>query len=81
MMNTDNTGKKLVTEKPVVFVGFDDIVEFNQKSTEWWWFGLDLKKSLFSCHNWNSLKKKHPKLTKLCTLYASKLCSFILCAL
>ena len=34
MMNTDNTGKKLVTEKPVVFVGFDDIVEFNQKSTE-----------------------------------------------
>ena len=34
----------MVTKKPVIFVGFDDIGEFNQKSTEWWWFGLDLKK-------------------------------------
>ena len=30
----DQTLGKLVTEKPVDFVGFDNVVEFNKKSTE-----------------------------------------------
>ena len=34
--------RNLVTENPVVFVGFDNVLKFTQKTTEWWWLGLEL---------------------------------------
>jgi len=45
---------KLVTEKPVVFVGFDNLVESNQNRQN----DDDVVKAYKSYFSWNSLKKR-----------------------
>ena len=52
-MNDDPLGK-LVTEKPVDFVGFDNVVEFNKNRQN----DDNVVKAYKDLFSWNSLKKK-----------------------
>jgi len=52
---------KLVTEKPVDFVVFDNVVEFNKNRQNTIYVGFDyVVKAYKSLFSWNSLKKKPP---------------------
>ena len=56
---------KLITEKPVDFVGFDNVVEFNKNRQN----DDNVVKAYKDLFSWNSLKKKPVKWLKVECLY------------
>ena len=63
---------KLVTEKPVDFVGFDNVVEFNKNRQN----DDNVVKAYKDLFSWNSLKKKPVNWQKL---NAYKICFKLMC--
>ena len=61
----DVTLGKLVTEKPVDFVGFDNVVEFNKN----WQNDDNVVKAYKDLFSWNSLKNKPVNWLKVKCLY------------